>query len=153
MHVRAARPDDVAFITSSWLKSYRDAPAVKNCPNSLYYAAQHEVLNVIVPRAVTLVVTTEALDKPIMGKGIILGYMCAEMTAERILVVHYIYIKRDFRNFGLARMLLETMIETEQPLGIHYTHQTFAGMAIAKDHKEELELVYNPYFITYTVSI
>lgn len=115
--LRAAKLSDINFLTSSWLRSYRNAPAVSGVPNSTYYYYHHKVLEELLTRCTVMVACFP--DRPDQ----ILGYVCAEKF-DAGLVIHYLYVKKTFRNFGIARKLVDHLVEAEKPPKILYTHKT-----------------------------
>ncbi len=134
IRVRPASVDDVPFICSSWLKSYRGADAVKDVPSRTYYYYQHRVLEELLPRSVTLVACLE--DDP----NTIVGYLTYEVV-DTALVVHWLYLKHTFRRMGIAKELLKLAADAEKPPAIFYTHYTRACLWAPK------EFSYNPYLV------
>jgi hypothetical protein len=142
--MRRARSGDIPFITNSWLKSFRDAPYVTSCPNNVYFGSQHRLIEQLIPRSVVLVACNE--DDPDQ----ILGWIAAEVLALNAedesqgkgLVIHYCYVKRTFRQVGLARRLWATLVTTEEPVVTMYTHRTMACKRLGLTQRG---IVYNPY--------
>lgn len=126
---------DVPFITSSWLRSFRDAPFVRGVPNNIFYYQHHKVLEHLIPRSIVVVACSE--DDP----DLIVGWVCAELV-DTALVVHYVYVKHDYRRMGVAKALLTFLVDAEKPPAVMYTHKTKAAIAAAPEG-----WMYNPYLI------
>ena len=136
VEIRRARKADIPFITSSWLKSNRYGYMVQSVPNTVYYHQHHKVLEQIIPRSVVLVACNhEDPDQ-------ILGWMCAEVV-DTAMVVHYVYVKKSFRRFGLAKRLIDTMAKVEDPPAFMATHSN----RDIRDTLERHNVIYNPYLL------
>lgn len=116
-YIRKAHPNDIPFITNSWLKSYRGSKEVSGTPNNQYYFYQHKLIEALVPRSIVLVVANRA------DSTHILGWTCAEI-ADTALLLHYMYVKDAFRKQGIGSQLLHFMEEHESPPAIITTHRT-----------------------------
>lgn len=134
---RADPKSDIPFVTNSWLKSYRDAFAVAGIPNRLYYYYHHKVLEHLLPRSVVVVACSED------DSDQILGWIAAEMLENQVLVIHYCYVKSTFRGLGIASMLVDTLLKSEAPSAVMYTHRTKSSSAIERTK----EWVYHPYLV------
>lgn len=137
--LRAAKPSDVPFLTSTWLKSYRDAPAVRGVPNRVYYYYHHKVLEALLTRCTVMVACYDHTPDQI------LGYVCAELF-DSALVVHYVYTKQTFRGFGVARKLVKHLIDAEKPPAVLYTHKTKDVFPIERKMKGE-GWIFHPYML------
>lgn len=142
--IRRARRSDIPFLTNSWLKSYRDAFAVKGVPNSLYYHWHHKILDKIIPRAFNLVLCSAA------DENSIIGWVCAERM-DTALVVHYVYVKQWARKHGFARKMVEALEESGKPPAIMFTHKTKAARDIEMGTEHLKEWIYNPYLLYMTL--
>lgn len=140
--VRKAVQSDVAFIQATWLRSFRSGAMVRHVPNRLYYAYHHLILDELLPKAIILIACDE--EDP----DTILGYIVAELV-DTALVIHFMYVKKPFRLFGIARRLVELLIKSEQPPAVMYTHYTSVIGHIRGDNKdhEVTKWVYNPYLL------
>lgn len=135
--IRPALLEDVPFIFSSWLKSYRDAPAVRGVPNSIYYAEQHRLIEKVFSSKNLRVYI--ACDKEETTQ--IFGYLVAEVS-ESGPVLHWEYVKHSFRNFGVGKGLEKHLLEV-CPGPLTYTQ---AGKNCERLLKGR-EYIYNPFFI------
>jgi len=131
IEVRLAKPEDLNFIFSCWLRNYRHSSQfAKKVSNAVYYKWHHKVIERIIGRGAQV-----RIAHPIGEPDIILGFSCLELFEDAPLI-HFIYVKKAFRGMGIAKALL---FETG---ACQFTHLT-----------ENLELeklanfTYNPYLI------
>lgn len=132
--IRDAVADDLNFILSSWLKSYRQSSQfARYIPSRLYFEWHQKVIKRILERRTTKVRVAYTPGSP----EVILGYFVAEDQGD-VSVAHYLYVKKAFRRFGIAKELFSNFGYME------YTHMTDECRWILN---KVLSLVYNPYRI------
>lgn len=145
---RPATAADTGFITSGWLKSYRDASANWGITNKVYYDRHHEIVARAVLQGATLICCMS--DDP----SHILGFINYEILAGEKsgdgprFVCHYLYLKGRFRTHNIAKALLREALELEERDGmtLHFTHRTQTLAQILRDHPEIDRLwTYDPY--------
>lgn len=155
LQIRYAGKDDVAFITNSWLKSYRESHSVDSIPNRVYYWYHHKILEQLLARSAVVVLCNE--EDPDQ----ILAWACVEKLVDKVLVIHYLYVKHAFRKQGLARRLMGFLFDKEKPSAMFVTHWTRAAAGIEYHFKRQLKVetfhlpseqgplpvVYNPYLL------
>lgn len=131
--VRGPGEEDLPFIFNSWLKSFRDSPQVQGVPNTLYYAEQHALIGQLLKDSYVLIACNP--DDP----GQIYGYAvgCAKPEPDHS-VLHWVYVKHPFRNFGIAKALVHDVCG-DRPL--YYTHRVKNSDRIAGDRSA----TFNPY--------
>lgn len=135
IQLRKATRRDIPFITSGWLKSFRNAPFVRGVPNTVYYYHHHKLLETLIPRSTVLVAcNAEDTDQ-------LVGFICYETFKEGVLI-HYVYVKQTLRKVGIAKKMFETAVEGA-PL-IQYTAKTYPIFDMEERLKER-GAVYNPY--------
>lgn len=134
MNIREITDKDKNFIFSSWLKSYRNAQAVKPVVNTLYYKEQHRVIEELLERSKVLV-----LHSPDDENNLI-GYVVVE-EIQGIPVIHWLYVKHTFRGMGLARILL-LHIGVAAETTCCFTHMSAAANGVSKKFPAAY---YNPY--------
>ncbi len=147
--LRRGENGDVPFITSSWLKSFRDAPSVAGVPNTAYYYYQHKILEEILPDAeVWVACNVDRHDQA-------LGWICA-FPAKEALILHYCYVKQPFRRLGVAEMLFRHLRRRFPGGEVMFTHKSPLFWKRAKNGEESFfkkarkrGFVYNP-FLLYT---
>ena len=111
--IRLASPDDISFIYSSWLKSYRFGSHVgKQTRSMVFFEEYREIIDTILARSSVIVACLE--DDP----HIILGYVVSEPG-----IVHYGFIKESFREMGIFNKLLD-ISQPNKDANIIYTHMT-----------------------------
>lgn len=112
--LRAARPEDLNFILSTWLRNYRfSSPFAKNITNTVYYKWHEKLVKAILTRPSTWV--TVACDPT--DTNVVYGYIVAE--TQDVNVLHYIYVKKPFRGFGIGKALMDANTVNE------YTHAVY----------------------------
>jgi hypothetical protein len=72
--LRELEASDIPFVYNSWLHSYRSSPAVRNIPNSVYYAEHHAVIERILAsgRLISFV------ECDVVDPQVLYGYVVAE---------------------------------------------------------------------------
>lgn len=137
--IRAATMDDVSFIFNSWLKSYRDAPAVRSVPNTIYYAEHHATIEKIFASAGLVLLIACAVEEPSQ----IFGYAVGERKVD-CLAIHWIYCKFPFRKFGIGKSLESALLATNvDGHPVQFSHQPKGGEGLLKDRK----YIFNPYLL------
>lgn len=133
IRMRAATEADVGFIFNSWLKSYRSSLFAKHISSSVYFSGHHKFLEALIPNAEIKIACNDQDPTQIYG------YICAQYI-EGILVVHYVYVKQDYRNLGIGKMLLDQFDHSMERASC-YTHQTKIGEQLAI----RFNMIYHPY--------
>lgn len=134
--IRPAEVTDIPFVYNSWLKSYRDAPAVRNVPNSIYFDAHHKLIEgVFGSQGLNVWVACDAQESER-----IYGYLVAEKI-EADVVVHFVYVKHSSRGQGIARALEQEILKLS-PERIWFTAQ---NKALENKLVKERKYSFNPY--------
>jgi hypothetical protein len=134
LDVRTTIPADVPKITKDWLRSYRDAPAMRGLGNDIYYANLHSRIEELWDSATWLVATVG--NHPDFNAG----WLCGEHT-NRGPILHYVYTRHSFetgdgkvsaRQRGIAAALVGRFLEgiTPEPgrqMRVWYTCSTPLG--------------------------
>ena len=137
VEVRLAYLEDVPFIFSTWLKSYRYASTfARKISNDIYYKRHHLVIDLILKRAGSTVLVAHPVGEP----NVILGYLVTERQPDGEDVIHFTYIKKSFRQMGVARALWKGLDAEKNYLFTHYT-------ADADWITKKYNLTYDPYRI------
>jgi GNAT superfamily N-acetyltransferase len=123
---REAVENDLEFVFSSWLHSYRVSPLARTIPKTSYYEGHHKVIERLVVKSRVIC----AVDPE--DSNHIYGWCCWENSTTPVL--HYVYVKFSFRRLGIGSRLIE-------PVGTEflYTHETAPFKALCQAGK------YNPY--------
>lgn len=133
-NIRPANPSDISFIYSTWLKSFKyDSILGKSLRSSVFFTNYREVIDYILEdddTEVNILYTPE-------NENVILGYI---VYTQKNYFLHYVYVKEDFRQFGVARQLLKSCLFDSEV--IEYTHLTFTAQKILQNQSG---FVYNPF--------
>lgn len=135
--LRAFESADTAFLFSSWLKSYRDAPAVAGIPNSLYYAGQHALIERLLGQSAVIVACSSEDPSQIMGYGV--GRLSNGPTGHAAL--HWLYVKHPFRGFGIAKAIEGALVAGATT--VSYTHRVKACDRLMRSRP----YVFNPFLL------
>ena len=133
IRLRSANEEDIPFIFSSWLKSYRNSYFAKSITNTVFFTEHHKVIERLIEN--NQVVIACKSDEPDQ----IYGYACAGKT-DGIFTLHYIYVKHPFRGFGVGKTLLNVFEHDSSFAGV-YTHHTKAADRLAAKYN----MIYHPY--------
>lgn len=132
--IRRAQGSDLNFIYATWLNSFRDDSSVgKSVRKSIFYFEYEKVLDELLARPHAIALVAVKPDEP----NVIFGYLVFE---DRTL--HYVFVKEDFRNFGIAKNLFQVALGGEG--GVTFTHKTNHVRALID---RTPELTYNPFFL------
>lgn len=110
------------LIFDAWALSWRKSPwsgTVRNCDwDATSRAAMSEIVDR--PTACVRVVWTMTAD----GVRRVKGYIVAEPSRR---IIHWLFVKRDFRGQGVARALMKHVMEDDDKRSKWiYTHRTYA---------------------------
>ena len=112
-YLRLATPEDIPFIYSTWLKSFKsDSKEGKSMRTTIFMKYYVKVIDHILQLPDTVI--NIACDKE--DPFVIHGYIVCNKTT-----IHYIYVKEVLRRLGLSKALIAS-----QNLGddVVYTHKT-----------------------------
>ena len=106
MKIDTPTPEEMSFVYDAWANCYRTSPWAGCIPNHLYESVSREGMRSIMERgALVLVAVT-----PIAGHESeypevrrVAGYSVSEPGRR---VLHWLYVKKDYRNLGVGRELL-----------------------------------------------
>ena len=120
--IRDAVPEDLPFIWSGWGRSYRIGDLCQGVGNDDYFEAHRQVINILLARCTVLVACDSRFP------SVLVGFTCAEALNDGTRLLHYIYVKEDFRkdeNRGyISRMLTEALDAIEPAERVVCTHRT-----------------------------
>jgi hypothetical protein len=140
VQVRLANDEDINFIFSSWLKSFKTSNLSYNVVNTIYYTEQHKTIEKILKSSTVLVACNS--DDPTQ----VYAWACGERI-DGIFCLHYVYTKHNFRSMGFGKLLLNGFDHDFKTAGIcsHYTK-------IAERLAPKYNLLYHPYVLFSTFS-
>lgn len=134
--IRSAKPEDISFIYSSWLKSYKHGSSIgKSVRTSIFFNNYREIVDVLLERSNILVACLP--DSP----DVILGYIVYE-SIESMHILHYAFVKESFRYLNICNFLVA---EAKLPDGTNYTHHTFFLDKLNSKHLNQF--VFNPFHL------
>lgn len=129
--IRKATPNDLPFIYSTWLRSFRySSTFAKEISNEIYYEMHHQLIDRIFARGATVLV---AVDKE--NPETLFGYLCGEGP-----VAHFAYVKKPFRGLSIGTALYQAYPEPIKFI----SHLTRDSKKFLEAHKE---VRYNPYYV------
>lgn len=130
--IRPAKSTDINRIYSDWLRSYRqNSTSMKELPEKVFFDEHRRVINGILKTGTVLVLADCADDY------VVAGFICFESD-----VLHYIYVKKDFRKLGLASELMEAAnFKRGRELLTSHSVYSFAPVQFFKNYLT----TFNPY--------
>lgn len=125
--------EDEGFIYSTWLNHYKHSSKfASRIKFDLYYSKHHSIIERILARKAKVLIAYP-LDEP----DIIIGWACYEGANDRPLL-HFIFVKRAFRQMGVASRLLKGLDLNN----LAFTHLTHDGELLLKKYPY---FQYDPY--------
>ncbi len=128
--LRPPKPEDVGFVFNSWLKSFRDGPAMQNMSNDVYYKGAHSCIEAIAKSSQSRVVV--ACDPA--DENVIFGYGVAELF-ETELCIHWAYCKHTFRGFGLGKAIEHELLKNPHE-SVSFSCYSKLGRALLKNRSD-----------------
>lgn len=123
--LRPACGDDLNFIYSTWLDSYRyDSTVGKSHKNSIFFSEYRKVIDNILAHELTKVVIACFPE----SEETILAYLVHEPH-----ILHYVYTKGPFQRQGLASELIDKIFPTRP---ITYSHETFTAFDLVRHNPD-----------------
>lgn len=135
VRLRVANEEDIPFIFSSWLKSYKNSLFACRLPNTIYYTEHHKLIERILKVSDVIVACNN--DDPSQ----VYGWACASKV-DGIFCLHYLYVKHSFRNLGIGSILFNSYEHDSSTAGL-YTQHTRPMETFAPKHN----LIYHPYIL------
>ena len=133
--LRDATEEDIEFIFSSWLKSYRGSLLYSKVQSSIYYPEMHKLVEKLLINFPVVIACD--VNEP----STIYGWICAG-EVQGVFCLHYIYVKHLYRRFGIGSMLFNHFKHDETAAGI-YTHTTKVADEIAKRYG----MIHHPFIL------
>ena len=140
--IRPACTDDLPLLLNSWLKSYRNAPAVTTVPNELYFdegmGQKARILSLLGECETRVACDPEDHE-------VVYGWITFEPTLDLPTIVHYAYVKQAYRRQGIGTALLrDAGVVGDAPFWI--SHETPVVNVIRRNG---LNCVHNPFVHMY----
>lgn len=108
VRIRDAQEEDYPFIFNSFLKSYC-GPFIRHHGGSevveptTFFTGFHRVMSSLLSKRRVLVACPD--DSP----EVICGWMVGDSLSKKIVVLDFAFVKKDFRDMGIARLLYQAM--------------------------------------------
>jgi GNAT superfamily N-acetyltransferase len=118
VNIRKFKITDLNFILSKWLKNYKfSSRFTKKINSDIFYKWHDLIIKNIINKDNATVLIANPLDEPDVN----LGFICFESGESK--VIHYIFVKPEFRNFGIGKRLYhEAMGENSVAYFTHWTY-------------------------------
>ena len=104
MLVRDVKPDDVALVFDSWMKSWRVNRYAGCISNNAFYKVTRDNIENLVARGAKIRVACLESDV-----DTILGWVCYERLVDDTFCVHYVYVKDPYLKHGVGQKLAEEL--------------------------------------------
>lgn len=125
VQVRQANEADLALVYKSWIDTYGDSRLARTMKPTIYRDRQRRLIRSILSRPTVHVLVATPTDDDLT----ILAWAALEAPD----VVHYVFTKREFRRFGLARELLTALDGS-----FRYSHKTLDGDLLCRSFKRTI---------------
>lgn len=137
--IRPWNPDtDLPFLLSTWLRSYKhNSQFASRIRNHVFFKWHHDLLERALSRPTTRVLVATLPD----AQDVIVGYFVHE--AQDVPVAHWVYVKADFRKFGVAKALIAASALPPNLKGVEFTHASHDWFDFLE--RRFPEAVYCPY--------
>jgi GNAT superfamily N-acetyltransferase len=117
------------FVAGSWLRNYLSSPWARPIEQDDYYRDHAQLVSQLIDRSTIWLAEWAGGE----GDGVLLGFAVGERD-ERGPVVHYAYVKGDYRKQGIGGALVSRLLESlkhrvNEP--VRYTHRRSPGCDIA----------------------
>lgn len=116
-----AEPEEYALVFDSWARSFQKSPWAGCIPNHLYAQVSRAASAEIIDRGAKVIVAFVELPE---GRRVV-GYSVSE---PRRGVLHWLFVKHDYRGLGIGRALLKETSAAWGPSDWYsYTYRTRAS--------------------------
>jgi GNAT superfamily N-acetyltransferase len=132
---------DRGFVLNRWLTSHSQARQVADIPSETYYFWHQSLIDACIRDRMCCWLMACDPANP----AYLYGFCAAQQVdtlSGMLPVVHYLFVEKPFRRFGLASRLLATLPWAEGGVGI-VTHINARGKSLLRD--TDRAGVYNPY--------
>ena len=135
--IRDGTENDLPFFYNSFLHHYKHgSPHTKYIHDINYYNELHNIVTRCLDRKGNVLKFVALKSDP----DIVLGYIWANVEIETI---YYVYIKKAFREMGIAKILLQHVFPCA-PEQVFFPFWTYSSQAITQKYPN---LYFNPYLL------
>jgi hypothetical protein len=153
--LRAPTPDDTNFVIKSWMESSHASDFAVYIPDDIWYDKHKKVITNLIERSL-ISVLCDTEDPTHM-----LGFTVYEII-EDVLILHFLYIKYPYRNFGFSKQILQSIYPKFKEQDFFITHIDRTVLRVKKNYKgdqyvdknswflknkEKFKMHYNPYLM------
>src|ERR1017187_7149175 len=135
-HIRPVQGDDIPFIYSTWLRSFRNDSFVGlSVKKNVFFDNYQLILDRILSKSNTKTLVACKIDEP----NVIYGYLVAEPNES---VLHYAFVKESFWGLGIAKALFHAAFGAEGAVStsaVSITHRTKSAQRLTD------RFYYNPF--------
>lgn len=121
--------DEYKFVFDSWANSFRKSPWAGCVPNHLWDQVSREAARSILDRGARVIVAVTSIEGA-DGRRV-MGYAVSEPGKN---ILHFLYVKADFRNMGVGRAILDATVEGFSDAPCVYTHRTNSSSRFLDSH-------------------
>jgi len=127
---------DESFIYANWLcHFFEQSYFAIRITDKIYFEGHRGVIDKLLQKSQTLMAVDE------QDEDVIVGFMVYELSTEP--VIHYIFIKEDFRKIGIGKKLLAKVTDGT----FSFTHWSYDVDKIEKKSTYQKRMIYNPYLL------
>lgn len=131
-----------ALMLDSWVRSNRGSDWVRGVPGDIYGQRMREAITSCCDFAnIKRAVWSKSHDQHY-------GYIVYEAPRDNEMIVHYLWVKKEFRNCGIGRRLLEST-GWHTGMRIVATHRTWVMQEY--DLANKYAVTFNPYLFTHYI--
>jgi GNAT superfamily N-acetyltransferase len=134
--LRPFRESDRNFIVRGWASEMRRSAFSRHVPPEVYWPCQHELVAQLLKLGTTIVACDPDNEEHVYGAVV---YQPADLA-----IVHWCYVKGDYRRVGLASALLVAAIGDRRPV---YCTQPSVLFGEARELVAKHELIACPYLL------
>ncbi len=140
IEIRQATKDQLSFVFATWLRNYKHSSQfARKIKNATFFKWHHLVIERIFdrPNTLVLIATPQGESEPILGYAVL-------EAQDGTPVIHYVYVKDDFRRMGIAtKLIAASRLPLDRAVFTHYT-SALDELGLLKKYTA---LEYNPYRI------
>lgn len=126
--IRQGIEQDVPFVISSWLKSYRQSNSASSMEGDTYFSTHGKAIKHLLPYFRSAI----ACDPDNIQD--IYGYIVYHESVS-VPIIHYIYVKKHFRTMKIATRLLDIALDGSKEFIT--THATEKGRELFESTKKK----------------
>ena len=148
---------DMEFVWSTWIKSFQGSRAVVHVPPDVYYSEQRALITRFFRRGLKVLVACDP-----ESEVVIYGWGAAAALQDILgAIVHYVYVKSDFRKGGMGKAIFaelsadveRSLAFADRPVRTFFTHwpppmrreEGGAWLAERLEHEDKEKIAYNPW--------